>query len=506
MTSTVSSDQARSGDEAPRSEQARVIDAVPTGLFIGGQWRPATGGKTFDVLDPATGTALTSVANATPEDGMAALDAAVTAQAELASLAPRKRADILMTAFRLLHERIDDLALLMTLEMGKPLAESKGEIVYAAEFFRHFAEEAVRIGGNYQVAPAGGSRLITLRQPVGPCLLITPWNFPMAMGTRKIGPALAAGCTCVIKPAAQTPLSMLALGAILAEAGCPAGAVNIITTRTSGAVMEPLIRSGKARKLSFTGSTDVGRKLMEQCADRVLRTSMELGGNAALVVFDDADIDAAVEASMLAKMRNNGEACTAANRLFVQAGAAEEFTQKLTAAMAAKVLGPGVDPATTLGPLIDRAAVDKVQELVDDAVGKGAKLLTGGSIPERDGFFYPATVLTDVPADAAIRREEIFGPVAPIITFETEQEAVAAANDTEFGLMGYVFTQDLARALRMAESLEVGMVGVNAGVISNPAAPFGGVKESGNGREGGSVGIDEYLETKYVNIPVPPAN
>lgn len=487
------------------SDERRVVEGVPTQLLIGGTWRDASAAGRFDVVDPSTGSALCQVADATPEDGMAALDAAVEAQAGFAAMPPRARADILMRAFGLLHERMDDLALLMTLEMGKPLAESRGEITYAAEFFRHFAEEAVRIHGDYMTAPAGGSRIIVTRQPVGPCLLITPWNFPMAMGTRKLGPAIAAGCTSVVKPAAQTPLSMLALGAILIEAGLPAGVCNILTTSSSGAVMEPLIRSGKARKLSFTGSTGVGQRLMEQCADKILRTSMELGGNAAFIVFDDADVDAAVDGAMIAKMRNNGQACTAANRIYAQRGVAEEFTTKFAARMGALVLGRGVEASTTLGPLIDQAAVDKVQALVDDAVAKGASVRNGGSAAEGGGFLYPATVVTDVPDDAEIRREEIFGPVAAISTFDSEGEVVAAANDTEYGLIGYVYTRDLNRAMRVAEALETGMVAVNAGVISNPAAPFGGVKESGVGREGGSVGIEEFLEVKYINFPLPPA-
>ncbi len=492
--------------ESPtHNDEVRVVEAAPGQLLIGGQWRDASTGGTFEVLDPSTGAALRSVADATPEDGVAALDAAVAAQASFAAMPARKRADLLMDAFSLLHERLDDLALLMTLEMGKPLAEARGEIIYAAEFFRHFAEEAVRIKGNYAPAPAGGSRIIVTRQPVGPCLLITPWNFPMAMGTRKLGPALAAGCTSVIKPAAQTPLSMLALGKILQEVGCPDGVVNIITTHSSGAVMEPLIRSGKARKLSFTGSTQVGRRLMEQCAERVMRTSMELGGNAALIVFDDADLDVAVEGALAAKMRNNGQACTAANRIYVQSGIASAFIDAYSTAMAARTMGRGVEPTTLLGPLVDEPSRAKVQQLVDDAVSRGARVVTGGEVPDGAGFFYPATVLADVPADAEIRTEEIFGPVAPIATFETEAEVIAAANDTEYGLIGYVFTNDLNRALRVSEALETGMVGVNAGVISNPAAPFGGMKESGIGREGGDIGIDEFLEVKYINIPLPPA-
>ena len=483
-------------------DEQRVVAEVPKQLFIGGAWVDARGGATFEVRDPSTGGVLCEVADSTPEDGRAALDAAAAAQAGFAAVPPRSRSDMLMTAFRLLHERVDDLALLMTLEMGKPLAESRGEILYAAEFFRHFAEEAVRIEGGYQTAPAGGARFLITKQPVGPCLLITPWNFPMAMGTRKIGPAIAAGCTSVIKPAQQTPLSMLALVDILREAGVPDGVVNVLPTTGAGQVMEPLIRSGIARKLSFTGSTDVGRRLLEQCADQVLRTSMELGGNAAFIVFEDADLDAAVEGAVAAKMRNSGEACTAANRIYVQAGVAEEFGDRLAKAMAAMPVGRGVDDGVRVGPMIDAAAQEKVQELVRDAVDHGAHVLTGGERPSTAGYFYPPTVLTDVPDEARMRHEEIFGPVAPISSFSTEEEVVQAANDTEYGLVDYVYTNDLRRALRVAEALEAGMVGLNQGVVSNPAAPFGGVKASGLGREGGTTGIDEFLETKYIGIAV----
>lgn len=481
-------------------DEARVVDAVDKRLFIDGKWVDATDGRTSDVLDPATGATLCAVADAAPQDGRAALDAAVAAQPAFAAMAPRERADILTRAFALLHERVDDLALLMTLEMGKPLAESRGEIAYAAEFFRHFAEEAVRIDGGYQTAPAGGARFLVARQPVGPCLLITPWNFPMAMGTRKLGPAIAAGCTSVIKPAPQTPLSMLALMDILAEAGLPAGAVNCISTTEAGAVLEPMIRSGLARKLSFTGSTQVGRILLEQCAEKVLRTSMELGGNAPFLVFSDADLDEAVEGAMAAKMRNMGEACTAANRIYVQSSIIDEFGRRLAARMAELPVGRGTEDGVRVGPLIDDAALRKVQTLVADAVERGATVLTGGSAPGGPGFFYPPTVLTGVARDAQMSDQEIFGPVAPLSAFDTEEEAVAAANDTEFGLVSYVFTNDLRRALRVAEALETGMVGLNQGVVSNPAAPFGGMKSSGLGREGGSVGIDEFLETKYIGI------
>ena len=480
--------------------ESAVVSAVPRQLLIGGTWVDATGGATFDVLDPSTGEVLCAVADAGPDDGRRALDAAVRAQVGFAGSSPRERADILTRAFELLHERIDDLALLMTLEMGKPVAEAKGEIAYAAEFLRHFAAEALRIDGGYQTAPAGGARFLVTRQPVGPCLLITPWNFPMAMGTRKIGPAIAAGCTSVVKPAHQTPLSMLALGAILLEAGLPDGVVNIVTCVQAGAVMEPLIRSGLARKLSFTGSTKVGKVLLAQCAEKVLRTSMELGGNAPFIVFEDADLDEAVAGAMAAKMRNMGEACTAANRIYVHESIIEEFGARLAAKMASLTVGRGTQDGVDVGPLIDEAAQQKVADLVADAVGRGATVLTGGGEHDGAGYFYAPTVLTGVPADARMAGEEIFGPVAPLTPFATEDEVVAAANDTPYGLVAYVYTNDLRRALRVGEAIETGMVGLNQGVVSNPAAPFGGVKESGLGREGGSVGIDEFLEVKYIGI------
>ncbi len=481
-------------------DERAVIDRVAKQLFIDGEWVDAEGSGTFEVLDPSTGTALCAVADASPADGRRALDAAVQAQRAFAATTPRERSDMLMRAFQLLHERTDELALLMTLEMGKPLADSRGEIAYAAEFFRHFAEEATRIDGGYQIAPTGGARFLVARQPVGPCLLITPWNFPMAMGTRKLGPAIAAGCTSVIKPAAQTPLSMLALGGILAEAGIPAGVVNIVTTRRANAVMEPLIRSGDARKLSFTGSTSVGKVLLEQCAEQVMRTSMELGGNAPFIVFEDADLDEAVAGALAAKMRNMGEACTAANRIYVHTSVIDAFGAKLAAAMSTMRIGRGVEEGVQVGPLIDAAAQQKVSGLVADAVAGGARILTGGQAPDGDGFFYPPTVLTGVPESVRMAREEIFGPVAPLTAFTDEQAVIDAANDTPYGLVAYVYTNDLRRALRVAEALECGMVGLNEGVVSNPAAPFGGVKASGLGREGGPTGIDEFLETKYIGV------
>jgi len=477
-----------------------VIDAVPTGLFIGGTWRPASGGRTLTVDDPATGKALCEVADASPADGMEALAAATAAQASFAAMPPRERGEILRRAYEIMMERIDDLALVMTLEMGKPLAESKGEITYAAEFFRWFAEEAVRIDGGYAVAPAGTSRFLVQKQPVGVCLLITPWNFPMAMGTRKIGPAVAAGCAMVLKPSELTPLSMQSLAAILAEAGLPDGVLNLVTTSEAGAVMEPLIRDGRARKLSFTGSTPVGKKLLEQCAEKVLRTSMELGGNAPFLVFDDADLDKAVEGAMQAKMRNMGEACTAANRFLVHRSVADVFAEKLAARMGALTVGRGTEEGVQVGPLVNAKGREKVTALVDDALEKGATVVVGGDPVDGPGWFYRPTVLTGVPLEARLSREEIFGPVAAITVFDTDDDAVAAANDTEFGLVSYLFTENITRALRVSEQLESGMVGLNTGLVSNPAAPFGGVKESGLGREGGTVGIEEFLETKYVAI------
>ena len=388
----------------------------------------------------------------------------------------------------------------MTLEMGKPVKEALGEVAYAAEFFRWFSEEAVRISGRYSVAPNGATRLLTMKQPVGPCLFITPWNFPLAMGTRKIGPAVAAGCTMVVKPATQTPLSMYALAQIMTEAGLPDGVLNVITTSHSGAVMEPLIRDPRLRKLSFTGSTEIGRKLVEQSAEQLLRVSMELGGNAPFLVFADADVEAAVDGAMLAKMRNMGEACTAANRFIVHSSVAEEFARRFADKMAALTVGRGTEAGVDVGPLVDAPSQAKVDELVTQAVGAGARVLTGGSTVGEQGYFYAPTVLTDVPADARLLSEEIFGPVAPVTTFETDEQAVALANASEYGLVAYAFTKDLSRAMRVAEGLETGMVGLNQGIVSNPAAPFGGVKHSGFGREGGAEGIEEFLETKYVGI------
>ena len=485
---------------ALEGREAEVVERVETGLLVGGSRRAASGGATLDVEDPSTGEVIASVADASADDGRAALDAAVAAAPDWAATPPRDRGEVLRRAFELITERIDDLALLMTLEMGKTVTESKAEITYAAEFFRWFSEEAVRISGRWSTAPNGATRLLTMRQPVGPCLFITPWNFPMAMGTRKIGPAVAAGCTMVVKPASSTPLSMNALADVLAEAGLPGGVLNIVTTSSTGEVMEPLIRDPRLRKLSFTGSTEVGRRLVEQSAEQLLRVSMELGGNAPFLVFADADLERAVDGAMLAKMRNVGEACTAANRFLVHADVAAEFTARLTERMGALRVGRGTEEGVDVGPLVDSATREKVTDLVGDAVGKGATVRCGGEAVGDRGYFYAPTVLSDVPADARILREEVFGPVAPVTTFTDDDEAVAEANDTEFGLVSYVFTTDLSRALRVSERLETGMVGLNQGVVSNPAAPFGGVKASGFGREGGSEGIGEYLETKYVGI------
>ncbi len=477
-----------------------AVESVPTDLLIGGSWRQATGGGRFPVEDPATAEILTDVADAGNADAIAALDAAAGAQGEWAHHPPRERGEILRRAHEAMTARVDQLALLMTLEMGKALGESRAEVAYAAEFFRWFAEEAVRIPGDYAVAPNGAGRLLVLRQPVGPSLLITPWNFPLAMGTRKIGPAVAAGCTMVWKPAQQTPLSALALARILEDAGLPPGVLNVVTTSDAAGAVEPLLTDGRLRKLSFTGSTAVGRHLLAGAADHVLRVSMELGGNAPFLVFDDADLDAAVDGAMTAKLRNIGEACTAANRFHVAEAVADEFTGRLAERMNALRSGRGSDEGVDLGPLIDERAREGVHELVCDAIDRGASAVVGAEPLDGPGYFYHPTVLGEVPAGARVLREEIFGPVAPVATFADEEAAIAAANDTEYGLVAYVYTRDLRRALRVCEALETGMVGLNQGMVSNPAAPFGGVKESGLGREGGRAGIDEFLETKYVAV------
>ncbi|MFJ6280510.1 NAD-dependent succinate-semialdehyde dehydrogenase [Arthrobacter subterraneus] len=485
--------------------EQELLSSVPTGLLIGGEWRDAANGKTFDVEDPATGKTLLTIADASPEDGKAALDAAVAAQDEWARTAPRERGEILRRAFELVTERADDFALLMTMEMGKPLAEARGEVTYGAEFLRWFSEEAVRMSGRYSTAPDGKSRILVNKKPVGPCLLITPWNFPLAMATRKIAPAVAAGCTMVLKPANLTPLTSLLFAKVLEEAGLPKGVVNIVSTTSAGDVTGPLIKDSRLRKLSFTGSTPVGRRLLADASENVLRTSMELGGNAPFLVFEDADLDKAVDGAMAAKLRNMGEACTAANRFIVHESVAAAFADKLAARMKDVTPGRGTEDSSKLGPLIDGKSRDSVHSLVQDAVDDGAQVLTGGSPVDGPGYFYPATVLTDVAAKSRILQEEIFGPVAPIVTFSSEDDAVRLANNTEYGLVAYVFTRDLNRGLRMGERLDTGMLGLNAGVISNAAAPFGGVKQSGLGREGGYEGIEEYLYTQYVGIADPSA-
>jgi succinate-semialdehyde dehydrogenase / glutarate-semialdehyde dehydrogenase len=480
--------------------ESEVLDKVSTGLLIGGEWRDSSDGRTIEVEDPATGQALTSVADATLDDGVAALDAACAAQAEWATTPPRERAELLRSAFELVNERADEFAMLMTLEMGKPLKQSMGEVTYGNEFFRWFSEEVVRIHGRWSTSPDGGSRLLTMKQPVGPALMITPWNFPLAMGTRKIGPALAAGCTMVVKPAQQTPLTMLRLAQVLEEVGVPPGVLNVVATTRTSDVMGRLISDPRLRKLTFTGSTPVGKKLMQQASEQLLRVSMELGGNAPFLVFDDADLDAAVEGAMLAKMRNMGEACTAANRFLVHESVADDFARRLAERMAAEVVGRGTDDGVTVGPLIDQSQLDKVEELVGDATDKGAEVVTGGSTTGDAGYFYQPTVLSNVSSDADLLREEIFGPVAPVTTFSDESKALEMANATEYGLVAYAYTRDMGRVVRVSEGLEYGMVGINQGIVSNAAAPFGGVKHSGFGREGGVEGIDEYLSVKYVGL------
>ncbi|HSI81562.1 MAG TPA: NAD-dependent succinate-semialdehyde dehydrogenase [Solirubrobacterales bacterium] len=482
------------------TDEQTTIDAVPKRLLIGGEWRDASGGETLAVEDPATGEALCEVADATPEDATAALDAAVAAQAEWAATPPNERSEILHRAFVRLNERADELALVMTLEMGKALAESRAEITYAAEFFRWFAGEALRVEGYWKVAGNGASRVWVMRQPVGPCYFITPWNFPTAMGTRKIGPAIAAGCTIVWKPAQQTPLSAFALAELLAECGLPDGVLNVITSSSSSSVSEPIISDPRLRKLSFTGSTEVGRKLIAQSASNVLNVSMELGGNAPFLVFDDADLDAVVDGAMIAKMRNIGEACTSANRFHVAEPVADEFASRLAERMGRMKLGRGTEDGVEVGPLIDENQREKVGELVGDALSRGAEAIVGGQAVAGAGYFYEPTVLGGVSPDARVLKEEIFGPVAPVASFDSTDEAIAAANETEYGLVAYVFTSDIDRALRVCEGLETGMIGLNQGMVSNAGAPFGGVKQSGVGREGGNEGIEEYLETKYIAV------
>jgi succinate-semialdehyde dehydrogenase / glutarate-semialdehyde dehydrogenase len=479
------------------TQERSVIDEVAKQLYIDGEWRDASGGDTLAVEDPATGETICEIADGTAEDAKAALDAAVEKGTEWAATPPNERSEILWRAYEALNERADELALLMTLEMGKALAESKAEIAYSAEFFRWFSGEALRTDGYYKMAGNGASRVLVMRQPVGPCFFITPWNFPTAMGTRKIGPAIAAGCTMVWKPAKLTPLSAFALAQLLEDVGLPGGVLNIVTSSSSSSVAEPVISDPRLRKLSFTGSTEVGRKLIAQSADNVLNVSMELGGNAPFLIFDDADLDAALEGAMTAKMRNIGEACTSANRFHVAGSVADEFAEKLADRMRSLKLGRGTEEGVDIGPLIDDDQRSKVAELVEDAVGKGAQALVGGTKTDGAGYFYEPTVLGAVPPEARVLKEEIFGPVAPI---KSTEDAIAAANDTEYGLVAYVFTRDLKRALTVCEGLETGMVGLNQGMVSNAGAPFGGVKQSGIGREGGNEGIEEYLETKYVAV------
>ncbi|OZC61915.1 NAD-dependent succinate-semialdehyde dehydrogenase [Rhodococcus sp. 15-725-2-2b] len=484
------------------SQRARAtIAAVPTGVFIGGEWEEAASGERFEVIDPASGHVIATVADGGPEDAQRAIEAAGRVQKDWAKTSPRERSELLRRAYELMLLEQEDLALIITSEMGKPIGQARDEVAYAAEFFRWFSEEAVRVAGDVTTTGDGKNRIIVSREPVGPCVLITPWNFPLAMGTRKIGPAIAAGCTVVFKPANLAPLASLALVDILVRVGLPEGVVNVVCTTDASAVVSPWMASGIARKISFTGSTAVGVLLLEQASRHVMRSSMELGGNAPFIVFEDANLDRAVEGAFAAKMRNMGEACTAANRILVQRSVADEFARRLAERLGALSLGDGVDEATEVGPLVDKKALTKVEDLVGDALRRGAKVICGGARPDRPGYFYLPTVLVDVPADADLMFEEIFGPVAAIVPFDSEDEAVRLANDTPWGLAAYLFTQDVDRSFRVGDALEVGMVGLNTGIVSNPAAPFGGVKASGLGREGGRVGIDEFLEYKYMAIP-----
>jgi succinate-semialdehyde dehydrogenase / glutarate-semialdehyde dehydrogenase len=484
--------------QAPASSVDSILQAVPHGMFIAGAWVDSSDRASIDVIDPATAGTIAAVPSATVADGLAAVTAAHDALPGWAASAPRERSEILRHAYELMTAQAEKLATLIVLENGKTLADARGEIGYAAEFFRWYAEEAVRVAGTTQTAPSGNNRIITLRQPIGACVLVTPWNFPAAMATRKIGPALAAGCTVVLKPASETPLTALAIAALLTDAGVPAGVVNVIPSKSSGAVVAAMLDDPRVRKLSFTGSTEVGRLLLAAAAPTVVNCSMELGGNAPFLVFDDADLDAALDGAMIAKMRNGGEACTAANRFYVQAGIAADFAAGLAERMQALTVGPGLDSGVDVGPLVNLSSRDKVASLVDDSVDAGARVLAGGARIDRPGYFYAPTVLTHVPATAPVLREEIFGPVAPIVVFDAEGEAVAAANDTEYGLVSYVYTRDLSRGLRVCEALDAGMIGLNRGIVSDPAAPFGGTKQSGLGREGGHEGLLEYTESKYI--------
>ncbi|MFF2315969.1 NAD-dependent succinate-semialdehyde dehydrogenase [Arthrobacter sp. NPDC058097] len=491
------------GKTVTTEREAALLASVPTGLLINGEWRDASGGGTFDVEDPATGEVLATLASATSADALAALDAADTVQASWARTAPRERAEILRRAFELVTGRAEDFALLMTLEMGKPLAEARGEVAYAAEFLRWFSEEAVRDYGRYLTTPEGKNKILVQHKPVGPCLLITPWNFPLAMATRKVAPAVAAGCTMVLKPAKLTPLTSQLFAQVMIEAGLPAGVLNVVSSSSASSISGPLLKDARLRKVSFTGSTPVGKQLMAEASQNVLRTSMELGGNAPFIVFEDADLDKAVQGAMAAKMRNMGEACTAANRFLVHESVAQEFTARFAEAMKALRPGRGTEAGVTVGPLIDGGARKDVHALVEDAVTAGATVVTGGAPVDGRGYFYQPTVLAGVANNAEILRTEIFGPVAPITTFSTEEQAIAMANSTEYGLAAYLYSRNFNRLLRVSEQIEFGMVGFNAGVISNAAAPFGGVKQSGLGREGGSEGIAEYTTTQYIGIADP---
>lgn len=496
MTTTVTPDLA--------ARISAALSHAPTGLLIGESFRPSSSGKEFDVNDPATGQRLTSVADASPADALEALETAHRSQKAWAATPPRHRGDILRRAYELILERKADLALLMTLEMGKPLVESEAEITYGADFLRWFSEEAVRFGGRASTSPTGDTRIVTVQEPVGPSLLVTPWNFPLAMGTRKIGPALAAGCTVIVKPAALTPLSMNALGAILIEAGLPAGVLSIIPTSSSSPTVASLMSDRRLRKISFTGSTEVGKQLIRQSADQVLRVSMELGGNAPLIVCSDADVPHAAAEAMKAKLRNNGEACTAANVFWVHESVLAEFTAQVAAQFDELTVGPGYAAETNVGPIIDQRSADGLQELVEDALQRGAKIVSQRPSPENSGgSYFPPTLLTDVPRDARVVQEEIFGPIAPIVSWSDEDDLFNQLNASEYGLAAYLFTDDLTRARVFAERLEVGMVGINRGVLSNVAAPFGGIKHSGYGREGADVGINEYLSTKYLSVDAP---
>ena len=481
----------------------QLLAKVPTGLLINGQWRDAASGETFDVENPATGEVLATLASSNSEDAVAALDAACAVQDEWARTTPRERSNILRRAFELVTERKDEFAALMTLEMGKPLAEAYGEVTYGAEYLRWFSEEAVRDYGRSLPTPEGTLQMVTRRKPVGPCLLITPWNFPLAMATRKVAPAVAAGCTMVLKPAKLTPLTAQYFAQTMIDAGLPEGVLNVVAGKSASAISEPVMADSRLRKVSFTGSTPVGKTLLKAAADNVLRTSMELGGNAPFIVFEDADLDQAVAGAMGAKMRNIGEACTAANRFIVHESVAEEFAQKFAAKISELKVGNGMDEGVTCGPLIEKKAQDNVAALVEDAVAKGAKVLVGGSRGEGAGYFYEPTVLTNVSRESRVAQEEIFGPVAPILTFSDEAEAIELANDTEYGLASYVFTEDSDRMWRLGDGLEFGLMGFNAGVISNAAAPFGGVKQSGMGREGGAEGIEEYTSLQLSTSPRP---